>query len=172
MVIVFDVKSPLSPCSIIKKFPLSSLNGNLLSVSVAESSFMSEKKMIVFCISYEKGGTVCTLKVVEDSSSTLVEFREEQLHAKEDDQIISMDAFECQSSLFLRSQNWTEQIVDESEWDNDDDDAYIYETTSATKTRQTSKALTSLIATMMNSNTLEPSDVDNGFNTLHVAICR
>jgi hypothetical protein len=172
MVIVFDVKSPLSPCSIIKKFPLSSLNGSLLSVSVAESTFMTEKKMAVFCILYEKGGTVCTLKVAEDSSSTLVEFREEQVNACNDDQIVAMDAFVCQSSLFSRRQNLKEQNVDESEWDSDDDDVFIYEQVSAAKTKQTSNALASLISTVMNSDIRESSDIGNGCSTVHVAFCR
>jgi hypothetical protein len=173
MVIVFDVKSPLSPCSIIKKFPLSSLNGSLLSVSVAEStSIMTEKKMTVFCILYEKGGTVCTLKVAEDSLSTVVEFREEQVNAFKDDQIVAMDAFVCQSSLFSKRQRLKEQNMDESEWDSDDDDVFIYEQASAAKTKQTSNALASLISTVMKNDIRESSDIGNGCNTVHVAFCR
>jgi hypothetical protein len=53
---------------------------------------MTKKKTTIFCILYEKEGTVCTLK---DSLSTVVEFREEQVKTFKDDQIIAMDTFVC-----------------------------------------------------------------------------
>jgi len=70
-------------------------------------------------------------------SSTLVEFREEQINACNDDQIVAMDAFVCQSSLFSRRQNLNEQNMDECEWDSDDDDVFIFEQVSTAKMKQT-----------------------------------
>jgi len=105
-------------------------------------------------------------------SSTLVEFREEQINACNDDQIVAMDAFVCQSSLFSRRQNLNEQNMDECEWDSDDDDVFIFEQVSTAKTKQTSNALASLISTIMNSDIRESSDMGNGCSTVHVAFCR
>jgi hypothetical protein len=104
-------------------------------------------------------------------SSTLVEFREEQINACNDDQIVAMDAFVCQSSLLSRRQNSKEQNMDECEWGSVDDDVF-FEQVSTAKTKQTSNALASLISTIMNSDIRESSDMGNGCSTVHVAFCR
>jgi hypothetical protein len=73
-----------------------------------------------------------------------------------------MDTLVCQSSLFPKRQNLKEQNVDESEWDSDDDDVFIYEQASTAKMKQTSNAFASLILTVMKNDIRESSYIGNG----------
>lgn len=186
-VVVFDLKSQFSPHSIIKKFSLSASNGSLISLSAVESEFLVEKNMAVFACVYEKGGTVCTLKVSKESSSTLVEFSEEKVNALENDHIVAMDTFVCHSSVFLKSnqhedgtlmKDSTEQIDDELVYcdDDDGDDAYIYGGVAAGKNKQKSKqSLAGLASTMMSSDNRDSSDIIGDYrdgSSTYIACCR